>query len=159
MPAATLTDFDKAFQVLFCYVLAVVSARLQVYLICSTCLRWEEVFILVHSMEQVCKLTGTQPSPGLVPQLLAHTSCLLAAAGNMRQKGQPFGCRLFVRTGSFFVVVSVLYNFKLPGLSCLTFFEFPWGAEVRSWDEQASPMAAQAQKSGAGGLPRGFDSS
>lgn len=100
VPAATLSDFDKAFEVLFflctcCTVCTATSiSNLQHISLVGRGIypsdRQRGAKQLVQSMEQVCKLTGTQPRPEPVPQLLAHTFCLLAAAGNMRWKGEQF---------------------------------------------------------------------
>lgn len=98
--AATLSDFDKAFEVLFflctcCTVCTPTSVSnlqhiSQVGRGIYPSDRQRGAKQLVQSMERVCKLTGTQPRPELVPQLLAHATCLLAAAGNTRWKGEQF---------------------------------------------------------------------
>lgn len=84
--AATLSDFDKAFEVLFffctcCTVCTPSSVSNLQHIsqvgrgIYPSDRQRGEAKQRVQGMERVCKLTGTQPRPELVPQLLAHASC------------------------------------------------------------------------------------
>lgn len=95
--AATLSDFDKAlFFLCTCCTLRTPMSGSNLQHISQVGRgiypsdRQRGAEQLVQSTERVCKLAGTQPRPELVPQLLAHTACLLAAAGDTRWKGEQF---------------------------------------------------------------------